>query len=401
MDLRSAHPYWLLKNGLQGSYPALERDARCEVLVVGGGITGALVAYHLAEAGVSTMVLDRRDIGWGSTAASTALLQYEIDTPLHELETRVGRDHAVRSYQACRDAIYKIQTLVSNLDDDCGFKTKPSLYYSGLKRDLPGMKKEFAARRRAGIAVEWWSSRQVAEHMAFKKSCGIYSQDAAQVDAYRLTHTLLRAACQKAVRVHDRTGLAGYEVQGNKVIATTDRGTTILARHIIFATGYEAQGDLDQKVVSLHSSFALVSEPIAGRGPIWHEDCLIWEHADPYLYLRTTEDRRIIIGGEDEDFRDADRRDSLIESKSATLLRKFQHLFPDIPFEVAFAWAGTFGETKDGLPYIGQTPEFPRASFTLGFGGNGIIYSLIAAEIVRDEILGRKNEHADLFRFGR
>ncbi|WP_343124903.1 FAD-binding oxidoreductase [Verrucomicrobium spinosum] len=221
------------------------------------------------------------------------------------------------------------------------------------------------------------------------------------MDAYRLTHTLLQAACQRAARVHDRTGLAGYEVQGNNVIATTERGSTIRARHIVFATGYEAQGDLDQKIVSLHSSFALVSEPVAGRGPIWHEDCLIWEHADPYLYLRTTEDRRIIIGGEDEDFRDADRRDALIESKSATLLRKFRRLFPSVPFEVAFAWAGTFGETKDGLPYIGQTPEFPRASFTLGFGGNGIIYSLIAAEIVRDEILGKKNEHAELFRFGR
>ena len=82
MDLRSGHAFWLIRNGLLNAFPAAEKDLRCDVVVVGGGITGALVAYHLAEAGINTVVLDRRDIGWGSTSASTALLQYEIDTPL-------------------------------------------------------------------------------------------------------------------------------------------------------------------------------------------------------------------------------------------------------------------------------------------------------------------------------
>jgi glycine/D-amino acid oxidase-like deaminating enzyme len=67
--------------------------------------------------------------------------------------------------------------------------------------------------------------------------------------------------------------------------------------------------------------------------------------------------------------------------------------------EVSYTWAGTFDETKDGLAYIGQTPEFPHAYFALGYGGNGITLSVIAAKIITDLHLGRPNPDADIFRF--
>lgn len=401
MDLRSGHPFWLVRNGLLETFPALNEDLSCEVLVVGGGITGALVGYHLIEAGISTVVVDKRDIGWGSTAASTALLQYEIDIPLHELQEMVGADHATRCYQACRDAIYKIRDLSAHLDDDCGFELKPSLYVTRRRREIPKMRKEYAARRAAGFDVAWWDAKEMGRHLPFTQPCGIYSKDGGQVDAYRLTYRLLAAAQKKGLRVHDRTTVLKYETHRSGVRVKTDRGVVIKARRLIFANGYEAQEIVDRKLVKLHSSFALASEPLTGAGPAWHEECLIWEHATPYLYVRTTKDRRVIIGGEDEEFRDSAKRDALIGGKTKTLLRKFRSLFPDLPLEVAFAWAGTFGETKDGLPFVDQLPGFPRAWFTLGFGGNGITYSVIAAEIVRDAILGKANPYQDLFRFER
>ena len=95
MDLRSGHPFWLLKNGILANYPALEHDETCDVAIIGGGITGALVAHRLVQEGVNTVLLDKRDIGTGSTAASTSLLQYEIDTELAELISRVGEANAV------------------------------------------------------------------------------------------------------------------------------------------------------------------------------------------------------------------------------------------------------------------------------------------------------------------
>ena len=99
MNIRTSEPYWLLKSGLLNVYPSLQEDLRVDFAIMGGGITGALVAYYLSQAGVSVAVCDRRHIGMGSTCASTGLLQYEIDKPLFELTELVGEKHAARSYR--------------------------------------------------------------------------------------------------------------------------------------------------------------------------------------------------------------------------------------------------------------------------------------------------------------
>jgi glycine/D-amino acid oxidase-like deaminating enzyme len=127
MDLRSGHAFWPLKNGLLGTYPPLVHDESCEVAVIGGGITGALVAYHLVTEGVDVVLLDKRDIATGSTAASTALLQYEIDIELHDLIGRVGEADAVRSYRLGLEAVDRIEELVGLVGNDCQFERKKSL----------------------------------------------------------------------------------------------------------------------------------------------------------------------------------------------------------------------------------------------------------------------------------
>ena len=111
MNLRSHYPYWLLRHGIINNYPSLDSDVKTTVAIVGAGISGALVAWHLCKAGFDVVVVDRRHVGWGSTAASTSLLQYEIDTPLHQLKEKVGEEHAVKSYLLCRQAIYKLEDI--------------------------------------------------------------------------------------------------------------------------------------------------------------------------------------------------------------------------------------------------------------------------------------------------
>src|SRR5688500_4335843 len=96
MELTTGCPFWPVADGVLATYPPLERDVTGDVVVIGGGVTGAFVAHALAEAGVDVVLLDKRDVGMGSTASCTGLLQYEIDTPLHELIERMGQEKAVR-----------------------------------------------------------------------------------------------------------------------------------------------------------------------------------------------------------------------------------------------------------------------------------------------------------------
>jgi glycine/D-amino acid oxidase-like deaminating enzyme len=401
MDLKSGYPFWPVDDGLIATYPRLSSDIHCDVVIIGGGITGALVAHHLVDAGIDTVIVDRRDIGWGSTAASTALLQYEIDVSLIALAERHGQDFASRAYLACLEAIGTLEGLARGCSLDTGFERKKSLYLATRKRHRKELRAEAEARRAIGIRVEWLDEEAIAERFAFRRPAALLSADAAQVDAYAFAHGLIADAARRGLRVFDRSPIVGVDARTNGVTLASVGNWCIEAKHVVFASGYETRDFLRPKVADLVSTFAVASEPMAAI-PGWNEDrCVIWEHARPYLYLRTTRDNRVIIGGEDEPFRDPARRDRVLSKKADRLAERFRELFPEVDFHAEFSWAGTFGETKDGLAYIGAHEDWPSSFFALGYGGNGITYSVIAAEIIRDALLGRVHRHADLFRFGR
>ena len=396
LNLTSDLPFWTVRNGLLRVYPPLDRDVRCDALVIGGGISGALLARRLTRRGVDCVVIDRRDIGFGSTSASTALLQYEIDTPLHELQHRVGPQAAERAYRAGLESIERLEKLAGR---QCDFAMRPSFQVATRRADVAGLRKEYELRRQLRFPVSWLDRKELRE-------CGIVahgalrSRVAAEVDPYRLTHRLLRLACEGGLRVLDRTTAVRYEQARGSVRVMTDRGHTIRCRRVFFSTGYETQDILPDTVVTFKSTYAFVSEPIAD--PCWWKDrALIWGTGDPYVYARTAGRDRVLVGGEDDHVLDPARRDGQIEAKTRRLVRKFHALFPHLTVEPAFGWAGLFGSTKDGLGYIGPHAAFPNAYFALGFGGNGITFAEIASRVLTDLFLGRRNRDAEIFRFDR
>ena len=172
------------------------------------------------------------------------------------------------------------------------------------------------------------------------------------------------------------------------------------AKKLVYATGYEVVEFIDKPIVDLLSTYAVVSEQYNERD-FWKDEVLIWNTADPYLYVRTTIDNRILIGGRDEEFSNPEKRDKLLKRKTKQLTADANKLFPKLNFIPEFSWTGTFGATKDGLPYIGAYKEKPNSYFALGFGGNGITFSVIAAQIIRDLIQGTENKDAELFSFDR
>src|SRR5262249_46789032 len=149
------------------------------------------------------VVLDGRNIGWGSTSASTALLQYEIDTHLVDLSERRGVENAVLAYRSCRDALNKIGELCEEvLAGD--FARRPSLYFASRPEDLRPLRREFELRRQHGFEVEWLDADAIAASFDLKSEGAILSRGA-EIDSYQLTHALLRDAAGRGARVYART----------------------------------------------------------------------------------------------------------------------------------------------------------------------------------------------------
>lgn len=401
MDLKSGYPFWAVKNGLMRAFPPLEQDVACDVAVIGGGITGALIADELVAHGHDVRVIEQRDIGWGSTAASTALLQYEIDTHMVDLAKRYGEADAVAAYRACAEAIPMLHALAREVRD-VGFSMMSSLYYASRRRDVRAMRGEFDLRLRHGFGVEWLQADAIGARYGFDAPAAILSALGAQVDPYRMAYRLFARAVARGAAVHDRTRVAAMDVGARHVDLRTDTGHAIRARHVVLAAGYANQRWLRARVARNRSSYAFVTDPARADALGCLRDTLIWESARPYLYMRSTSDGRVLLGGEDDAVDVPARRDRRVEKKTRTLMKKASKLFPDLPLAPAFSWAGTFAETEDGLPFFGPHPELgPRVQFAMAYGGNGITYSMIGAGLVRALIERRKHPLATLFSFQR
>ena len=399
MDLKSGLPYWLIKDGLPFNYPTLTQSVTTRVVVLGAGISGALMAYHLGNAGIETVVIDKRSIGLGSTCASTSLLQYEIDKPLSELIEKRGYKDAVRSYRLCSASIDKLGAIAKHIGYK-DFEYKNSLFYAVHKKDVEFLEREFSVRKKAGFEVEWLNEKEISNNY-LKAPAAILSHQAAQTNAYGFAHALHQFNVKKGIDVYDRTEIIDIRHQPRSVELITSDGIKIKCKKLVYATGYEVVNMIDKKIVDLQSTYAVISELFCNPDPFWPANALIWNTADPYLYMRVTADNRIIVGGRDEKFYNPKRRDKLIKNKTRQLAGDFTKLFPQHVFKPEFSWTGTFGATEDGLPFIGTYKKLPNSYFSLGFGGNGITFSLIAAEIITSLLQGKNNQDSKIFSFDR
>ncbi|MEP6899676.1 MAG: FAD-binding oxidoreductase [Rhodanobacter sp.] len=401
MDLKSGYPFWAIKNGLMHAFPQLQNDLRCDVAVIGGGISGALIANELAQNGHEVAVFEERDIGWGSSAASTALLQYEIDTPMIDLAKWYGEDDAVLAYQACADAIPMLQALSGEVRD-VDFGRMYSLYYASRRRHVPAMREEMALRRKHGFAVSWLEPGELRGDYGIDAPGAMLSELAARIDPYRMAYRLFTRLEKNGTGVFDRSPIERVDTTSRGVTLRTADGIQVRAAHVVFAAGYANQKWLDQRVARNRSSYAFITDPLNKTRLRALADTMVWESARPYLYMRSTGDGRLLVGGEDDSIDIPVRRNARVNKKARKLVRKVLKAIPDLELTPAFAWAGTFAETEDGLPFFGTHPQYgSRVQFAMAYGGNGISYSMAGAPLVRALIEKRKHPLANLFSFDR
>ena len=400
MKLTHGYPFWLINDGLLYNYNKLTKNINTDVVIIGGGISGALTAYYLTRAGIKTVLVDARSIGLGSTCASTSLLQYELDVPLHQLIERIGEAKAVRAYQLCGKAISKLQQIAKEIGYK-EFESRKSLFFSSHNSEKKFMQKEFDARSKAGFQLSLLSEKEILNEFGLKAKYGLLSELGAEVNAYSLTHQILQHCKKRGLEVYDRTCIADINYGNNTITLNTSDGNTVQAKYIVNATGFEVVNFIPKKIVDFYCTYAIISENQSEQGVPWKDQILMWNSDDPYLYLRLTKDNRILIGGRDERFSNTITRELFLNRKAVQLQKDFKKIYPNISFKTEFSWCGTFGKTKDALPYIGTYVKTPNTYYALGFGGNGITFSVLAAEIITSLIQGKDHEDAALFSFDR
>ena len=368
-----------------------------EVLVVGAGISGALIAYSLAREGHRVTVIDRRGPMMGSTPASTALLLFEIDMPLIHLKLKLGALRAKRAWLRSKAALDALYELTRREKIDAGMSLRPSVYLAGNVLNARDLKKEARARERIGLPSHYLDREALQVRFGLSRSAAIVSDNNVAADPRALAAGFLRRAQHLGVRIYSPHEIVDVQSGRRKALSVTKEGLTIESRQVVLCTGYEMPKIVPIADHSIESTWVIATKPQPQK--LWPEECFIWEASDPYLYVRTTTDGRVICGGEDEEFADASRRDAQIDKKTRILEKKLAMLLPEVDSDAQFAWTAAFGQSNSGLPSIGPIPGHPRCYAVLGYGGNGITFSMLAAQLVAASIGRRRDPDAELFGF--
>jgi glycine/D-amino acid oxidase-like deaminating enzyme len=278
-------------------------------------------------------------------------------------------------------------------------RRRPSLYLAGTDMDAKDLRREADARRAIGIETLYLGRKDLKERFGLSRAAALLGYDNLAADPRKLTAAFLNAAHKQGARIHTPVDIVDVKSTKSAVVATASAGQKIRCRHLLLATGFEFPDFVPTNGHRIAATWAFATVPQKKR--LWPEQCLIWEASDPYLYLRTDSQGRVICGGEDEEFSGAHQRDALLVRKVDILRRKLSALFPGIDTTVTSAWTACFGESRTGLPSIGEIPRMRNCWAMLGYGGNGITYSRIAAEILRATLTGSEDPDADLYSFKR
>lgn len=396
-NLRTGRPVWTAYRA--PAVPALElwQNIKADVAVIGAGISGAMIAQELVSAGMDVVILDRRGALKGSTAATTALLQYELDMPVSKLQEKIGRDSAARAWQRSRLGLESLVDKIRSLDIACDFACHPSIYLSGDVLDAKGLMHEMSCRRSTGLPCDYLDRAMLENMFGIEHEAALVTPGGITVNPMKMAAGFLKDALENGARLFAPVMVENAVYEDGHVRIVTDAGVSVTAGHAIFATGYEMPERVVARRHKLLSTYAIATRPQPEN--LWPEQALVWEAADPYLYIRTTGDGRVICGGGDEDFVDDAMRDALLPAKTTMLEAKLKKIFPQLDVAAEYAWCGTFGGSTTGLPSIGSVPGWGRVMAVMAYGGNGIVFSRIAAEIIRAQLTGSHDTAADLFRF--
>ena len=395
-DLRTGKPFWLTQPGGSVNFRADPGRDRADVIIVGAGISGALLAEALTRAGKRVLILDRRAPVTGSTPASTAMIQHEIDVPLTDLRKQMTPRAANADWRRSVRAVSDLVELAADLSIDCRMQAKPALYLAGDQMDGKALEAEAAARRRIGIQAEFLSPARLLETYGLERDGAILSHDSASANPAQLAAGLLRAAQKRGAVIAAPVEVSDFAELASGVALATKDGRVLTADHAVFCTGYEFLKQMQSPQHRVTSTWAIATRKIRDM-PGWMKETIVWEASDPYLYFRADQSGRLIAGGEDEETSEKNSRHSVLRRKAREIASKLQAL-TGIPIgKPDYRWAAPFSVTDDGLPIIDRVEGHERVYAVMGFGGNGITFSMIAAQIIAAAIEGGRDPDAGLF----
>lgn len=378
-------------------YNYLTEDKNTPVLIVGGGATGALIAHYLCENNIKCILVEKSRIAHGSTCVTTSLLQYELDDNLASLTQYTSFENGIKSYSLGEKALKDLELIITSQGNHCDYKQTDSLLFTNKSIEEKELFEEFQSRKNAGFNVLYIDSE--TNPFEFEMKAGILSKaGGAVLDPFKFTHQLLSNVEKRGVEIYENTCVKKVLYKATGVEAITEYDNVINCKYIICATGYDISLFTHKPYGTKYVTYNIVTNPLTNYDPQLKE-VVVRDNCSPYNYLRMTNDNRFILGGEDEPYEQNIFNKEMAEKKYSVLTERLKNMLPSIRNDVNIDYklCGEFISTRDNLGYIGQDENHKNLYYCLGYGANGLIFSILGGQYLAKLLKNQEDPAMTLF----
>lgn len=382
-------------------FPRARGEMAADVVIVGTGLTGCLTAYACAAAGLRTVVLDASRVGQGATGRSTGLLLPDPGPSFRAIAQLHGLRDARRAFQSWRRASLDGAALLRRLGIKCGLDPQDAIV-AAWRDEEKTLRREYDARNETGFDVTWLSRKALQAATALDAAAGIKMHDTFGLDPYRACLGIAAAAVKRGATFYERSPVrkVPFTRKDARVIAD---GTTIRTATVVVTTG-SATTEFRQlrRHFKRRETYLVLTEPMpaAVRRTLGRRDATLSDGRSPRHRIRWTGDDRILIAGADQDETPPRKRDAVLVQRTGQLMYELLTMYPAISgLMPEYGWELPYGETADGLPYIGPHRNYPHHLFALGSGRDSVTGAFLAARILLRAIQGSPDKGDEIFAF--
>lgn len=380
-------------------YPRAKGELDRDVVIIGGGLTGCAVAYACAAAGVRAVVLEAERVGQAAAGRSAGLLLPDPGPLFRDISQAHGLRAARSAFQSWRRATLDAAATLRRLGIKCGLDAHDALLVAS-RDDEKAVRRESEARAAAGLDGTWLARKQLLATAALEGAGAIKMRDAFGLDPYRACVGLAAAAVKRGVPIHERTRVRKVRI-GRKQVEVIVEGATIRAKTVVVATGIATAeyGQLRRHFSARETYFVLTEVvPASIRRLLGTRSATIADTRTPRHRIRFTADGRILVGGADQAATPERKREAILIQRTGQLMYELLTMYPVISgLAPEYGWELAYGQTTDGLPYIGPHRNFPRHLFALGAGGDSVTGAFLAARILLRYLQGSPDKTDALF----
>jgi len=405
MSHTSGARYWADRtaDNRRRSFPRLKGQHTADIVIIGGGLTGAAAAYTLAHAGAKVMLLEAERLAGGQTAGGIGAIVPELDPQYRDVEDMRGRKVARPAWELERHSAPEFAAALKRLRIKCDLEASETVVNAPNGEAVPQLKREHTARKDAGLASAWGAGVSVRRDLGTDSDGALRLHGGATYDAVRAALGLASAAADKGAAIYEGTRVEKTKFTRKYADVIVDASTKIRTTGIIVATGEPGSvfGQL-RRHVRYQDGYTVVTEPLSAamRREVGRRQSVLTDRSGSMHWLRWLADDRALFGGASQPVVIPRNRDRALVQRTGQLMYELSLRYPVVSgIQPAWAWSTPVVTTMDGLPWIGAHRNYPFHFFAMALGWHGDALSWFAAKAAARHFCGEPKKDDDTFGF--